>query len=96
MGQRAQWRNGEVQGRGVGEILLEAQDVAHLGATPAIDALVVVADAAEILLARRASLRDQAQPEILRDIGVLIFVDKDVFEPRVIFGEHIRMFAKQS
>jgi hypothetical protein len=33
---------------GAGEILLEAQDVADLGAAPAIDRLVVVAHAADV------------------------------------------------
>src|SRR4051812_40641258 len=43
---------------GAGEILLEAQDVVDLGAAPAVDRLVVVTDAADIL----RSLADQAQP----------------------------------
>src|SRR5206468_2979833 len=36
---------------GAGEILLEAQDVADLGAAPGVDRLVVVADAAEVAVA---------------------------------------------
>ena len=59
-----------------GEIALEAQDVADLGAAPAIDRLVVVADAAEIAML----LRQQPQPQILRDVGVLVLVDQDVAE----------------
>ena len=47
---------------GAGEVLLEAQDVADLGAAPAIDRLVVVADAADVAV----RLRQQPQPEILR------------------------------
>src|SRR3546814_12521352 len=54
----------------------EAQDVADLGATPAVDRLVVVADAAEVAVA----LRQEAQPEVLRDVGVLVLVDQDVAE----------------
>ena len=38
---------------GAGKIVLEAQDVVDLGAAPAIDRLVVVADAADVLGARR-------------------------------------------
>ena len=68
-----------------GEILLEAQDVADLGAAPGIDRLVVVADAAEILV----ELRQQPQPEILRDVGVLILVDQDVAEAVLIVGEDV-------
>ena len=33
---------------GAGKIVIEAQDVVDLGATPAIDRLVVVADAADV------------------------------------------------
>jgi len=62
---------------GVGEILLEAQDIGDFRAAPGIDGLVVVADAADILVA----LGEQAQPEILRAVGILIFVDQDIFEP---------------
>ena len=40
---------------GAGEVLLEAQDVADLGAAPAVDRLVVVADAADVVMrCRRA------------------------------------------
>ena len=35
---------------GAGEIVLEAQDVVDLGAAPAIDRLVVVADAADVFV----------------------------------------------
>ena len=38
---------------GAGEVLLEAQDVADLGAAPAVDRLVVVADAADVVVRRR-------------------------------------------
>src|SRR5690606_23846260 len=43
-----------------GEVLLELEDVADLGAAPAVDRLVVVADAAYVA----PSLRQQAQPQI--------------------------------
>ena len=71
---------------GAGKILLEAQDVVDLGAAPAIDRLVVVADAADVVVA----LGEQPQPEILRDVGVLIFVDQHVFEAALIVLEHVR------
>ena len=70
-----------------GEVALEAQDVVHLGAAPAIDRLVVVADAADVL----ALLGQQTQPQILRDVGVLILVDQHVFEPLVEVGQHVRI-----
>jgi hypothetical protein len=43
------------------EIGLEAQDVADLGAAPAIDRLIIVADAAQIQL-----LGQEPQPQIAR------------------------------
>ena len=122
---------------GAGEIVLEAQDVVDLGAAPAVDRLVVVADAADVLergalrrarcarlspLAERVRVRaltrecrspltrlaradsglarsrrpgddgggraplvrlpQQPQPQILRDVGVLILVHQDVVEAR--------------
>ena len=44
---------------GAGKILLEAQDVVDLRAAPAIDRLVVVADAADVARAPCASRRSQ-------------------------------------
>ncbi len=70
---------------GAGEILLEAQDVADLGAAPAIDRLIVVADAAEIAV----TLRQQAQPQILRDVGVLVFVDQQIAKPVLVLRENL-------
>ena len=70
----------ELDHRGVRKILLEAQDIGDFRAAPRIDRLVVVADAADILVA----LREQPQPEILRAVGVLIFVDQDIFEPLLV------------
>ena len=61
---------------GAGEIVLEAQDVADLGAAPGVDRLVVVADAAEVVMA----LRQRPQPQVLGDVGVLVLVDQDVAE----------------
>ncbi len=73
------------------KILLEAQNVFDFRTAPAIDALIVVADAADIATA----LRDQAQPEILRDVRVLILVDEDVFEALVVIREHVGVLAKE-
>ena len=130
--------------RGAGKVVLEAQDVVDLGAAPAVDRLVVVADAADVFgaalslprsgrgvageaagrgLAQRSAvralipaslrsstspgrgegdecscarpLRQQPQPEILRDVGVLIFVDQDEFEARLILAQHFGVLAEQ-
>ena len=126
----------EAYHRGAGKIVLEAQYVVDLGAAPAIDRLIVVADAADVFglllpvvipgravrrepeihtpgvggyrfRARRfaaprndgfadiAPLRQQPQPQILRHIGVLIFVDQDVFEAGLILPQHFGVLAEQ-
>ncbi len=131
---------------GAGEILLEAQDVVHLGAAPAVDRLVVVADAADVLgqarLLRRRRVRlgvipgrgrkpaspepiftvrgygfrarafgaprndsgvcgaaralpEEPQPEILRDVGVLILVHQNVPKPQLVLAQHLGLLAEQ-
>ena len=54
--------------RGAGEILLEAQDVVDLGAAPAVDRLVVVADAADVDcgVARGAALAPRLEGRVGR------------------------------
>ena len=76
---------------GAGEILLEAQDVADLGTAPAVDRLVVVADAGDVLVAAC----EQAQPEILGDVGVLILVDQDGAEPPLVLRQHVGLAGEQ-
>ena len=76
---------------GAGKVLLEAQDVVDLGAAPAVDRLVVVADAADV--GRAAG--DQPQPEILGDVGVLVLVDQRVAEAALVVGEHVRVLQEQ-
>ena len=77
-----------------GEIALEAQDVVHLRAAPAVDRLVVVADAAEVRL--RIALRQEPQPQILRDVGVLVFVDQHVAETLLEIGEHVDVLLEEA
>ena len=81
----------EADDPGAGKIALEAQDVAHLRPAPAIDRLVVVADAAEVAPA----LGQEAQPQILRDIAVLILVHQDVAELLLILGQHLRLLGEE-
>jgi len=120
--------------------VVEAQDVVDLRAAPAIDRLIVVADAADIfdvwcLLPRpacgeRGSLHergagrvpltpphfvssasplkrgeakeeadgacDNSRSHILRDVGVLIFFDQDVFEALLVLPEDIRVLAENA
>jgi hypothetical protein len=124
---------------GAGKVVLEAQDVVDLGAAPAVDRLVVVADAADVLeragngerricvipgrrrkpasresiiagfRARAFSaprndvgssrpsrvLPQQAQPQILRHVRVLILVHQDVAETALILTQHLGLLAEQ-
>ena len=73
------------------KILVEAQDVIDLRTAPAINRLIVVADTADI----RAALRQQAQPHILNDVGVLIFIDQNIFETFLIQPQHVRIFPQK-
>jgi len=57
-------------------VALEVEDVAHLGAAPGVDGLVVVADDREVLL----PAGEVAQQDVLRAVGVLVLVDEDVLE----------------
>ena len=76
---------------GTWKILFKAQDVADFGTPPAINRLVVVANATNILV----MLGQQPKPEILRNVGVLIFVDKNISVEMLIFGNNIRVGGKQ-
>jgi hypothetical protein len=67
---------------GAGEVLLEAQDVVDFRAAPAIDRLVVIADAADVGAFAGGPLGQQPQPQILRGVGVLILVHQHVAELR--------------
>ena len=77
---------------GAGEVGLEPENVVHLRAAPAIDRLIVVADAANIAVA----LGEQAQPEILRHVGVLILVHQHIEEALLIFFQHVGVLLKQA
>ena len=52
------------------KIMFESQDIVDLGASPTVDGLIVVADAADVPV----HLRQQPEPQVLHDIGVLILV----------------------
>src|ERR1700730_5597109 len=41
------------------------------------------------------ALAEKPQPEILRDVGVLILVDEDVAKPRLILPQHLGVLAEQ-
>ena len=55
----------------IGKILVELQDVVYVRAAPAVDRLIVVADTAKVAV----GLSEKAQPEILDNVRILVFVD---------------------
>ena len=75
---------------GARKILFKPQDIAHLGPAPAIDRLVVIAHAADVLM----RLRQKPQPKVLADVGVLILVHQNVAEPALILFQHIGVFLE--
>ena len=82
---------GQRDDRGVGEVLLEVEDVADRRPTPAVDALVTVADDHDVAVFRRQHV-DQV---VLRAVGVLVLVDQQVAEPRLVLVEDVREQLEQ-
>ena len=68
-----------------GEILFKPQDIAHLGPAPAVDRLVIIAHAADIPV----PLRQQPQPQVLGDVGILILVHQNISEPALILLQQV-------
>ena len=64
---------------------LEVENVAHLGAAPRIDALVVVAHHADVVV----RVTEVAQQLELRLVGVLVLVDHDVAKALRVRGLHL-------
>ena len=69
------------------KILFKAQDVFNLCPAPGIDGLVIITDAADIVM----RLREQSQPVILHQIGVLIFIYQNIAKAPLIIGQHFRV-----
>ena len=77
---------------GVGEGPLELEQVAHLGPPEAVDALVGVADDADVAT-RLAELDHEL---VLGDVGVLVLVDEDLLEAVLVVLEHVGMLAEHA
>ena len=72
-------------------VLLERKDVAHVRAAKRVDRLVVVAHDGQI----PELAAEVAHHQVLRPVGVLVFVDHDVFEALLIFLEHLRVAVEE-
>ena len=75
---------------GAGKILFKPQDIGDFCAAPGIDRLIVIPHHADVV----ARLGEQAQPQVLDLIGVLIFIDHDIFEALLILLQHVAMAAQ--
>ena len=72
-------------------VLLEFEDVADVGAAPAVDGLVVVAHHHDVLMLGGQQARDG----VLGVVRVLVLVHHDVAEAVLIGFEHVRMVLEQ-
>ena len=62
----------EADDAGVGKVLFELEDVADVGAAPGVDALILVADGADVFVLAGEELHEL----VLRAVGVLVLVDQ--------------------
>ncbi len=72
-------------------VSLEAENVRHLGAAPAVDRLIVVPYHAQVAVSGRQGFDDP----VLRAVGVLILVDEQVREPRRLLLPRLGKALKQ-
>ena len=82
---------------GVGEVLLELDDVADVGAAEGVDRLIGVADDAQLSggHAGRRGRHQLADQRVLRVVGVLVLVDQHVPEPAPVVLGDIRQPLQQ-
>ena len=82
----------ELDHGGVRLVALEVEDVAQVGPTPRVDRLVVVADDAQVVVARR----ERPDPQVLGPVRVLVLVDVEVAPALLVAGEHGRRLLEQA
>ena len=75
----------EADGADVGEVLLELENIFDVGPAPTVDGLVLVADDAYVARGTGEELHQL----VLRAVGVLVFVDEDVFVTAVVTLAHL-------
>ena len=81
----------QLDGLAVFKVLLEVQDVGDVGATPAVNGLVVVAHDHEVLVLGGQQVGDL----VLDVVGVLILVDANVAEALLVLVEHLGAGTQQ-
>ena len=81
----------QLDGLAVFKILLKVQDIGDVGATPAVNGLVIVAHDHEVLVLGGQQVGDF----VLDVVGVLILVDANVAEALLVLIEHLGAGAQQ-
>ena len=81
----------QLDGLAVFKVLLKVQDVGDVGATPAVNGLVIVAHDHEVLVLSGQQVGDF----VLNVVGVLILVDANVAEALLVLIEHLGTGAQQ-
>ena len=76
---------------GVGEGVLELEDVAHVGGAEPVDGLVAVAHHAQVAVA----LGQQEHELVLGPVGVLVLVDQHVAEALLVVGQHLGLATEE-
>src|SRR2546428_4032 len=90
----------ELDHAGIWEVVLEVEDVAHLGTAKAVDRLRIVAHDGEVAVTGKAGARaprrgraaaadEQLKQPVLRVVGVLVLVDEHVPECRDVALAHL-------
>ena len=82
----------ELDDRRVRVVALEVEDVPDVGAAPAVDRLVVVADDGEVAVLRG----ERPDPEVLRPVRVLVLVDVEVAPAILVAGEDVGRLVEQA
>ena len=81
----------QLNGLAVFKVLLKVQDIGNVGATPAINGLVVVAHDHEVLVLGGQQVGDL----VLDVVGVLVLVDANVAEALLVLVKHLGTGAQQ-
>ena len=82
----------ELHDDGVRVVALEVEDVPDVGAAPAVDRLVVVADDRQVAVLRGERL----DPQVLRAVRVLVLVDVQVAPAILVAGQDLGRLVEQA
>ena len=81
----------ELEGAGVGEGLLEAEDIVQVRPTEGVDTLGIIADDEDSTLV----LHQLARDHVLGEVGILILIDEEVIDTVLPELQHIGVLAEE-